>query len=130
MNAQVKRTLLVGIILFATAIILGAFGAHGLKEKVSPERIASFEVGVRYQFYIALGMMLVSLLADKLDFSIKSFFWLNLLGVLFFSFSIYGLALQDIFHANWKFLGPITPLGGSLLIIGWILLLIQIWKKA
>lgn len=130
MSAEIKKTLLVGIALFTTAIILGAFGAHGLKGKVSPERIASFEVGVRYQFYVAIGLMLVSLIAERFGLSIGTFFWLNVIGVIFFSVSIYGLTVQEIVGANWKFLGPITPLGGILLIIAWVMLFLQILKKA
>lgn len=130
MSAEIKKTLLVGIVLFTTAIILGAFGAHGLKGKVSPERIASFEVGVRYQFYVAIGLMLVSLIAERFGLSIGTFFWLNVIGVIFFSVSIYGLTVQEIVGANWKFLGPITPLGGILLIIAWVMLFLQILKKA
>lgn len=130
MSAEIKKTLLVGIVLFTTAIILGAFGAHGLKGKVSPERIASFEVGVRYQFYVAIGLMLVSLIAERFGLSIGTFFWLNVIGVIFFSVSIYGLTVQEIVGANWKFLGPITPLGGILLIIAWVILFLQILKKA
>lgn len=130
MSAEIKKTLLVGIVLFTTAIILGAFGAHGLKGKVSPERIASFEVGVRYQFYVAIGLMLVSLIAERFGLSIGTFFWLNVIGVIFFSVSIYGLTVQEIVGANWKFLGPITPIGGVLLIIAWVMLFLQILKKA
>ena len=125
MQATSKRLILVGIILIILAIILGAFGAHGLKGKVSDVRIQSFEVGVRYQFYTAFGMLIVALLADRFSWKTNAFFYLNLIGVLFFSVSIYGLTLQEWVGANWKFLGPITPIGGLLMIVAWILILVE-----
>ena len=125
MQASSKRLILVGIILIILAIILGAFGAHGLKDKVSDVRIQSFEVGVRYQFYTAFGMLIVALLADRFSWKTNAFFYLNLIGVLFFSVSIYGLTLQEWVGSNWKFLGPITPIGGLLMIVAWILIFVE-----
>ena len=111
------------------AIILGAFGAHGLKDKVSPERIATFEVGVRYQFYIGLAMLILGFNEEKLGFSLKPTFLLLLIGVLFFSVSIYFLAIQEILGASLKFLGPITPVGGLLMIIGFLIFLVKLMRK-
>lgn len=124
-----KKIVLTAAILLMLAIILGAFGAHGLKDKVSPERIATFEVGVRYQFYIGLVMLILGFNEEKLGFSLKPTFILLLIGVLFFSVSIYFLAIQEILGASLKFLGPITPLGGLLMIIGLIFFIVKLMRK-
>lgn len=124
-----KKIVLTAAILLMFAIILGAFGAHGLKDKVSPERIATFEVGVRYQFYIGLVMLILGFNEEKLGFSLKPTFILLLIGVLFFSVSIYFLAIQEILGASLKFLGPITPLGGLLMIIGLIFFIVKLMRK-
>ncbi len=124
-----KKIVLTAAILLMLAIILGAFGAHGLKDKVSPERIATFEVGVRYQFYIGLVMLILGFNEEKLGFSLKPTFILLLIGVLFFSVSIYFLAIQEILGASLKFLGPITPLGGLLMIVGLFVFIVKLMRK-
>jgi uncharacterized membrane protein YgdD (TMEM256/DUF423 family) len=124
-----KKIVLTAAVLLMLAIILGAFGAHGLKDKVSPERIATFEVGVRYQFYIGLSMLILGFNEEKLGFSLKPTFLFLLLGGLFFSFSIYFLAIQEILGASLKFLGPITPLGGLLMIIGLFVFIVKLMRK-
>ena len=124
-----KRIVLTAAILLMLAIILGAFGAHGLKDKVSPERIATFEVGVKYQFYIGLAMLILGFNEEKLGFSLKPTFLLLLIGVLFFSVSIYFLAIQEILGTSLKFLGPITPVGGLLMIIGFLIFLVKLMRK-
>ena len=124
-----KKIVLTAAVLLMLAIILGAFGAHGLKDKVSPERIATFEVGVRYQFYIGLAMLILGFNEEKLGFSLKPTFLLWLIGVLFFSVSIYFLAIQEILGPSLKFLGPITPLGGLLMIIGFLIFLVKLMRK-
>lgn len=106
-------------------IVLGAFGAHGLKESVTPERLQTFEVGVKYQFYQGLGLLVLGLNADKFGFSLKPVWILLFIGTLLFSVSIYFLSVQDILGVELKFLGPVTPIGGLLMIIGWVILL---WK--
>ena len=124
-----KKILLIASVLLLLAIVLGAFGAHGLKDKVTPERIATFEVGVRYQFYIGLAMLILGFNEEKLGFSLKPTFILLLIGVLFFSVSIYFLAIQVILGASLKFLGPITPLGGLLMIIGLFVFIVKLMRK-
>lgn len=111
------------------SIILGAFGAHALKEVLTPEQLASFETGVRYQMYHALFLLFVgttSLLSYKQK---KTVFWVTLIGVLFFSGSIYLLSTQSLTGANFKFIGPITPVGGLLLIVAWIVLFLSIIRQ-
>lgn len=124
-----KKIVLTAAVLLIVAIILGAFGAHGLKDIVSPERIVTFEVGVRYQIYIGLAMLILGLNEEKVGFSLKPTFLFLLIGVLFFSVSIYFLAIQELLGASLKFLGPITPLGGLLMIIGLLVFVIKLMRK-
>lgn len=126
-----RKFVITGIILLFTGIILGAFGAHGLKKVLIefPEKIASFETGVRYQMYSGFTFLVIGLNSDKFTFSLKTPFLLWVIGTIFFSFSIYFLALQPVLGVSLKFLGPITPIGGLLLILGWVILLFKYLKK-
>lgn len=128
MEKQTKNTLIIALILFITGIILGAFGAHGLKDLVSAEKIASFEVGVRYQMLNALGLLALAALKPQLNFSIRNSVIFILIGVICFSLSIYGLTFLLKGDSLGKVLGPITPIGGLLMIVGWSLVLIKIFK--
>ncbi|WP_113637633.1 DUF423 domain-containing protein [Nubsella zeaxanthinifaciens] len=101
------------------AIILGAFGAHALKKVLSTEKLASFEVGVRYQMYNALFLLLLGFNTNTTISNIKWAFYLVTAGTILFSFSIYLLALAEPLKKNFRFLGPVTPLGGLLIILGW-----------
>lgn len=112
-------------LMIVIAIVLGAFGAHGLKNVVTPEKVASYEVGVRYQIYHGLGLLLLSFHAERFERGLKLFQALILAGVVLFSGSIYFLALNDVMSADLKFLGPVTPIGGVLMIMGWGVLLRQ-----
>ncbi len=105
------------------AIILGAFGAHALKKVLSAEKLASFEVGVRYQIYSAIFLLILGYNANLELSAIRWAFYLVTIGTILFSFSIYLLSLSEYLKKNFKFLGPITPLGGLLMIIGWSCLL-------
>jgi uncharacterized membrane protein YgdD (TMEM256/DUF423 family) len=113
-----------------TAIILGAFGAHALKNYLTVEQLVSFETGVRYQMYNALFLLFLGLsnayLSEKAK---KQIYGLVVLGVTFFSVSIYLLTTKSVTGIDFKFLGPITPIGGTLLIAAWIVLFVQIMKK-
>lgn len=127
-----KIFLISGALLGGLAVILGAFGAHALKAKLSPESLQIFETGVRYQFYHALALLLVALLSDKMNASSMNFSgYFFIAGVILFSGSIYLLATREILGIDsWKsFLGPITPLGGLCFVVGWILLLIAAIKN-
>lgn len=113
----------------AIAVILGAFGAHLLKKKFTPEQLASFETGVRYQTFHALLLLLIGFqlpFQSALENLMSGFF---ILGTFLFSFSIYGLCLSSLGEKKWSFLGPVTPLGGVFLITGWIMLLIFILQS-
>jgi uncharacterized membrane protein YgdD (TMEM256/DUF423 family) len=103
----------VGAVLALLAVAFGAFGAHALREVVTPERLQTFETGVRYQMYHALALLVMSVLPLKNDRSA----WLILIGTIIFSGSLYILVLSDI-----GIFGAITPIGGVLQLVGWVLL--------
>ncbi|AZI22213.1 DUF423 domain-containing protein [Chryseobacterium taklimakanense] len=121
-------TLVIGAVYGVLSVILGAFGAHAFKKILSPEKLESFETGVRYQMYAAFFLLFVGYI---LKFETKSenwISWLMILGALLFSFSIYLLAFQDYWGTNLKFLGPITPIGGMLMIVSWVMLIFYFVK--
>jgi len=120
-----------GSILAGLAVIFGAFGAHALKEKISGENLLIFETGVRYQMYHAFALIIVFLLSSKINsplLNYSGFFFVA--GIVLFSGSIYLLACRELFGIEgWKsFLGPITPIGGLCLIIGWICVIVASLK--
>ena len=124
------KFIITGIILLATAIMLGAFGAHGLKKVVDETAVHTFEVGVKYQTYQGLGFLVLASLVSVFNFKLTSIFRLLLIGTLLFSLSIYALVLLPILHVDLKMVfGPITPLGGLLMITGWLLLLVKFLKN-
>ena len=114
-----KKIILTACALGFLAIILGAFGAHALKKILSPDQLNSFETGVKYQMYHALFLLFVgttSLITLKEKAIV---FYLAVVGVLFFSGSIYVLTTSSITGIKSKIFGPITPIGGLLLITSW-----------
>jgi uncharacterized membrane protein YgdD (TMEM256/DUF423 family) len=125
-----KTILLSAILLIFSGIILGAFGAHGLEGKISVEKIESFKTGVNYQMYHGLAFFALAALFPFFNFSLKLIFRLMLIGLLFFSGSIYLLATQVILGLSIsRFLGPTTPIGGLLLIISWGILFYKVAKQ-
>ena len=121
-------TLIIGAVYGLTSVIMGAFGAHALKKVISAEKLVSFETGVRYQMYAAFFLLIVGYI---LKFETTSEKWISILmiaGTFIFSFSIYLLAFNGINGLNFKFLGPITPLGGLLMIISWAMLIFYFLK--
>jgi uncharacterized membrane protein YgdD (TMEM256/DUF423 family) len=127
-----QKNLLLPSFLFLTAILLGALGAHALKDHLSAEKLQSFETGVRYQVYGALGLF-VQLFAEKLyGISLQLSRRLGLLGTCFFSGSVYGLTLLPLAGAapsSIRLLGPVTPLGGVLLMLSWGFFMYLLLKK-
>jgi len=116
----------VGAIFMALAVLLGAFGAHILKQSLSSEMMAVYKTGVEYQFYHALGLLLIGLIGAR----IKSNFlrWSALLlfvGIILFSGSLYLLALTEI-----KGIGAVTPVGGISFVAGWICLVLAVRKRS
>ena len=124
-----KKVLALGAILGGLSVVFGAFGAHGLKSLISTESIVVFETGVRYQMYHAFFLLFVGT-TKFLDAQSKNkLFYLILFGLLLFSGSIYGLATNSLTSFDFKIIGFITPIGGLLLILAWILLLIKFLKN-
>ncbi len=121
--------LIAGTIYSGFSVILGAMGAHALKKVLSDVPMASFETGVRYQMYHGLILLLVGFIF-KFETKLQSYMgWSFVLGTFLFSVSIYALSLSGVMGRSFSFLGPITPIGGLLMIVGWILLLIVIVKE-
>lgn len=121
-----KSLVIIGGSLAAIAVILGAFGAHALKEVLTETQLRSYETGIKYQLVHSLGIVLLAMLYHQTKIKlIKTAGILMFIGVLLFSFSIYLLACKDLLHIeSWTFLGPITPFGGLSLIISWLLVII------
>ena len=120
MNNFDKKIVVTAAILAAIAISMGAFGAHSLKAMISANSLVTFETGVRYQMYHALAMLIIGLAGAIPVATRKWVFIFFLFGCIFFSGSIYLLALKEILPFEVSFLGPITPLGGILFIMGWL----------
>lgn len=120
-----RNILLAGAVFMALAVLLGAFGAHALKKILSPEMLTIYHTGVEYQFYHALGLLIIGVIG----FQIKSKLigWAGILltaGIILFSGSLYVLALSGI-----KGLGAITPIGGISFVIGWVMLVVGIIQR-
>lgn len=124
-----KKILISALFLGVIAIILGAFGAHGLKKVIEEPQLNSFEVGVRYQIYHALFLLFVAQSVWLTEKEKMIVFYLTIFGVLLFSGSIYLLATATITNIKTKLIGPITPLGGLLLISSWIYCIYAIFAK-
>ncbi len=125
LNKNVRFFLTISSIMMAMAIAIGAFGAHGLKTIVDDSMMKIYNTGVEYHFYNTLGLFAASFIMylkpDSKKVIVAS--WLILVGMIIFSFSLYFLVILNI-----PVLGAITPIGGSLLIIAWVLLAISIYK--
>ena len=119
-----KTWIVFGSILTGLAILLGAFGAHALKSRISPDDLAIFETGIRYHICHSIGLILIGILGfyfphNLIDIPAKLF----LLGIFIFSGSLYLLVLT-----NTRWLGAITPIGGICYMIGWLLLAFNIYR--
>ncbi len=125
MNTTSKLLLLLGSFNAALAVMLGAFGAHALKARLSEQMLAVYQTGVQYHFYHALGLLVLGLSAFHLPASswIKWSGWLMFSGIILFSGSLYLLALSNI-----RWLGMITPIGGMAFILAWFMLVTAIVK--
>jgi uncharacterized membrane protein YgdD (TMEM256/DUF423 family) len=122
-RAMDRTFLLVGALAGLIGVGFGAFGAHGLRARLSPEMLAVFETGVRYQMYHAFAILIVALALARLDVPlIRAAGWSFTAGIVLFSGSLYALALTGV-----TTLGAITPVGGVAFLIGWALL---VWVGA
>lgn len=126
-----KFLLAAGSLIAAAAVGLGAFGAHALRSKLTTDQLSVYETGVRYQFYHAIAILICGILYEKFSTgSVLYSGYLFIAGILLFSGSLYLLSLKSLLGIeSWKFLGPITPLGGTCMIAGWILLAYTFLKK-
>ena len=121
-----KLFLALGSINALLVVLIGAFGAHGLKARLTVENMAVFQTGVQYHFYHAVGLILLGLIALQIPISpyLRWSGWLMLVGIILFSGSLYALSITNI-----RWLGMITPLGGTALILAWLMLTIGIMKS-
>jgi len=119
---------MVGAFTALLAVVIGAFGAHGLKALLPATQLNTFEIGVRYQFYHSFAILLAGIL--YFHFPTKKIItagWFFLSGILLFSGSLYLLACREILEiTSWTFLGPLTPIGGVLFIIGWAMIILGV----
>ena len=126
-----KIKLLIGIILGALGVIMGAFGAHSLKPLISPESLNSYHTAVSYQFYHVMAIILAYLLyqhkpSKYISFAASSF----IIGIILFSGSLYILSTKAVTgFENMAIIGPLTPVGGLFYIIGWSCLFVGILRS-
>jgi uncharacterized membrane protein YgdD (TMEM256/DUF423 family) len=111
-----RTFLLIGALCGVVGVTLGAFGAHGLRSRLSPDMLAVFETGVRYHMYHALAILGVAIIADRMQASrlVLVSGWLFLAGIVLFSGSLYLLATTGV-----RALGAVTPLGGVAFLLAW-----------
>lgn len=112
----------------ALAVMLGAFGAHGLKTYVDGQQLENWKTGVSYQFYHTFALLALALLGPR-DSAGNIAFITFTLGIVLFSGSLYLLSTRAVTGLSVSFLGPVTPLGGLMFIAGWISLFISAYKR-
>lgn len=125
---MVLITHFIGALYGLLAVVFGAFGAHALKKKFSEDQLKSFETGVKYQMYHAVVLLVLGFNLNLTTSLEKYMVCCFIFGTFLFSFSIYGLTLSASKGKKIGFLGPVTPLGGLLLVVGWALLLYSFVK--
>lgn len=113
----------------ALSVVFGAFGAHLLKKYLQAEQLQSFETAVRYQIYHAIVLLFAGFAFSFQNPLESCVTWAFIVGIFLFSFSIYVLVLSGANGKKWRWLGPVTPLGGLLLVAGWCGLLMVFLKK-
>jgi uncharacterized membrane protein YgdD (TMEM256/DUF423 family) len=117
-------------LLGASAVILGAFGAHGLENTLTADSLDAYKTGVQYQFiHVLAALVSMSLLRTQPGRLLKLTLVFQLLGIVFFSGSIYLLSTQSLTGLDWPFLGPITPIGGVFFIVSWLTLAYALIKS-
>ncbi|UKT65132.1 DUF423 domain-containing protein [Pedobacter mucosus] len=124
-----KRIILTAAFFGGVAVLLGAFGAHGLKNLVNASSLEIWQKGVDYQFYHTFALLYLSTFARYRNKLINIAYFCFTFGVILFSGSLFLLATRDISHIGFtEFIGPITPIGGLLLVLGWIMLFFAAFK--
>ena len=125
-----KTIFLSGIVFGVLAVLFGAFGAHGLEKLVDGDAIQTWETGVTYQMYHALLLLVLANVKTISEHQKKWIFYAIVAGIILFSFSIYFLATNALTGFDFKRIGFVTPIGGLLLIMGWVLFGIEYRKAA
>ena len=121
---MLKFGLIAGSLFSMLAVVLGAFGAHYLKNTLNDYSLSIFQTGVLYQFFHSIGILLVVLLSKSINnLNLDLSLWFFTLGIILFSGSLYLLAVTGL-----KWLGAITPIGGMFFILGWISLFLKSFK--
>lgn len=121
--------LIFGALFGMLSIVFGAFGAHLLQKKLTSEALQNFETGVKYQMYHALVLLIIGFHFHETTTLISWIVGAFIIGTILFSFSIYGLVLSSMIGKKIRILGPITPIGGLCLVLGWILLLVSFFME-
>ena len=121
-----KLFVILGSLSAFVGVALGAFGAHGLKTKVTPEMLTVWQTGVQYHLVHALGLVLIGILCQLMPETsmVRNAGWMILIGTVLFSGSLYVMVLSNI-----RALGMITPLGGVAFLVGWLLIAIAAWQQ-
>lgn len=125
-----KRIIIFASVFGILAVILGAFGAHSLKELISAKELDTWNTAVQYQFYHTLALLFLASFSRFRSRAVNAASWFFSFGILFFSGSLYLLSLKTLLNiTNIVLLGPLTPIGGMLFILGWISLLVATIKN-
>lgn len=124
-----KTIFFTGVSFGVLAVVLGAFGAHGLENLLSSDAIATFKTGVTYQMYHALLLLILGSVKSIPEEEKKLVYYFIVSGIVFFSFSIYLLATNSLTGFDFRTIGFITPIGGLLLILGWLQLGYRAYRK-
>ena len=111
------------------SIVLGAMWAHALKEILAPTQFDSFEVAVRYQGFLSMGILIIALNSDRFSFPLSKILGAMMIGMLLFCVSIYLLLAFKTLHWSTSIIGPITPIGGAISIISWLVFLFRLIKN-
>ena len=131
MNKASSKYLMIAGLTGAVAVAIGAFGAHGIKPHLDEYQLGIFKTGNQYHFYHALAMLLVAFLMSMNSTRYNKWaFYSFLIGVILFSGSLYLLATRTLLGIEeWKWLGPMTPIGGVFFILGWLMIAYAAFKE-
>jgi uncharacterized membrane protein YgdD (TMEM256/DUF423 family) len=125
LNNQARQSLIFGTVLLALAVLIGAFGAHGLKNLVEAEKLVTFETGVRYHFYHGFALVLLGIFTQLVpNTKAQLSHWAFTVGILLFSFNCYFYVLSGL-----KVFAMIVPVGGLLFVLGWSAFAISVFKS-
>lgn len=124
LTANNRRELIIAASFMCLAVALGAFGAHALKAHLSAKAMHTYQTGIQYQFIHAIALFIVSFIGTNYKIRIHRTFWAFVFGIIFFSFNCYLYAITGI-----KVFAMIIPIGGVLFMIGWLALIIKLFKS-